>query len=53
MIRNRPLVLATLLALAALPAFAGSTEVKLKLPQRAKLDLQGRKRDCRLSRDCE
>jgi len=41
--RSRPLVLATLLALAALPAFAGSAEVKLKLPQRAKLDLQGRK----------
>ena len=40
---SRPLVLATLLALAALPAFAGSAEVKLKLPQRAKLDLQGRK----------
>lgn len=41
--RNAPLVLATLLAFAALPAFAGSVEVKLTLPQRAKLDLQGRK----------
>jgi len=28
---------------AALPAAAGSVEVKLKLPQRARLDLQGRK----------
>ena len=41
--RNRTLVLAILLSLAALPAVAGSVEVKLKLPQRAKLDLQGRK----------
>jgi hypothetical protein len=41
--RNRSLVLTFLLALAALPAFAGSVEVKLTLPQRAKLDLQGRK----------
>src|SRR5438270_7567879 len=41
--RNRSFVLATLLALAALPAFGGSVEVKLKLPQRARLDLQGRK----------
>src|SRR5689334_21398310 len=40
--RNRTLVLATLLALASVPAFAG-VEVKLTLPQRAKLDLQGRK----------
>lgn len=40
--RNRPLVLATLLTFAALPVFAG-VEVKLTLPQRAKLDLQGRK----------
>ncbi len=40
--RNRPLLFATLLTLAALPAFAG-VEVKLTLPQRAKLDLQGRK----------
>ncbi|MFY9826506.1 MAG: hypothetical protein WAM82_34405 [Thermoanaerobaculia bacterium] len=40
---HRPLVLATLLSLAALPALAGSVEVKLKLPQRARLDLQGRK----------
>lgn len=41
--RNRPLVLATLLTFAALPVFAGAVEVKLTLPQRAKLDLQGRK----------
>ena len=44
--RNRSLVLAALLTftpLTALPAFAGSVEVKLTLPQRAKLDLQGRK----------
>ena len=41
--RNRTLVLATLLSLAALPALAGSIEVKLTLPQRARLDLQGRK----------
>jgi hypothetical protein len=41
--RNRSLVLATLLAFAALPALGGSVEVKLKLPQRARLDLQGRK----------
>ncbi|HEX9941575.1 MAG TPA: hypothetical protein VGG03_06150 [Thermoanaerobaculia bacterium] len=41
--RNRTLVLATLLTLVSLPAFAGSVEVKLTLPQRAKLDLQGRK----------
>jgi hypothetical protein len=40
---HRSLVLATLLALAAVPALAGSVEVKLKLPQRARLDLQGRK----------
>jgi len=40
---HRPLVLATLLSLAALPALAGKIEVKLKLPQRARLDLQGRK----------
>ena len=40
---HRSLVLATLLSLAALPALAGSVEVKLKLPQRARLDLQGRK----------
>ncbi len=40
---HRSLVLAALLSLAALPALAGSTEVKLKLPQRARLDLQGRK----------
>jgi hypothetical protein len=43
MTRNRPLVLATLLTFAALPVFAGAVEVKLTLPQRAKLDLQGRK----------
>src|SRR4029079_2299185 len=41
--RNRSLALGALLTLAALPAFAGSVEVKLTLPQRAKLDLQGRK----------
>jgi len=41
--RSRTLVLATLLTLVSLPAFAGSVEVKLTLPQRAKLDLQGRK----------
>jgi len=40
---HRSLVLATLLSLAAVPALAGSVEVKLKLPQRARLDLQGRK----------
>ncbi len=40
---HRSLVLATLLSLAALPALAGKIEVKLKLPQRARLDLQGRK----------
>ncbi len=40
---HRSLVLAALLALAALPAVAGSVDVKLKLPQRARLDLQGRK----------
>src|SRR4051795_11091620 len=41
--RNRSLALAALLALVSLPAFAGSVEVKLTLPQRARLDLQGRK----------
>ena len=41
--RNRSLVLAALLTFTAVPAFAGSVEVKLTLPQRAKLDLQGRK----------
>ncbi len=40
---NRTLVLAGLLSLVALPALAGSVEVKLTLPQRARLDLQGRK----------
>jgi hypothetical protein len=40
---HRSLVLATLLSLAAVPALAGSVDVKLKLPQRARLDLQGRK----------
>jgi hypothetical protein len=40
---HRSLVLATLLSLVALPALAGKIEVKLKLPQRARLDLQGRK----------
>ncbi len=41
--RNRTLVLAILLTFAALPVFAGTVEVTLTLPQRAKLDLQGRK----------
>jgi hypothetical protein len=40
--RTRPLVLASLLTLAALPALAASVEVRLKLPQRARLDLTGR-----------
>lgn len=40
--RYRPLALATLLCLVSLPALA-AVEVKLTLPQRAKLDLQGRK----------
>jgi len=40
--RTRPLVLASLLTLAALPALAASVEVRLKLPQRARLDLAGR-----------
>lgn len=40
--RHSTLVLATLLSFASLPAYAG-VEVKLTLPQRAKLDLQGRK----------
>jgi hypothetical protein len=40
---HRSLVLAAVLSLAALPALAGSVDVKLKLPQRARLDLQGRK----------
>jgi hypothetical protein len=35
--------LLSLLLLAALPASAGTVEVKLKLPQRARLDLAGRK----------
>jgi hypothetical protein len=42
----RPLINATLLTLAvagaALPAHGGSVEVRLKLPQRARLNLQGR-----------
>ena len=38
--RYRPLVLATLLCLVSLPALA-AVEVKLTLPQRAKLDLAG------------
>jgi hypothetical protein len=41
--RNRSLVLAVLFTLVAAPALASSVEVKLTLPQRAKLDLQGRK----------
>src|SRR5262245_58401008 len=41
MTRYRPLAFATLLCLASLHALA-AVEVKLTLPQRAKLDLQGR-----------
>lgn len=37
------LALALLLTTLALPLFASSVEVRLKLPQRARLDLQGRK----------
>lgn len=36
-------IFAVLFCCASLPAFAGSVEVQLKLPQRARLDLQGRK----------
>lgn len=39
---SRFLTFAVLLALAALPAQGAGVEVRLKLPQRAKLDLQGR-----------
>jgi hypothetical protein len=41
--RNRSLILAIFVAFTSLPAFAGSVDVKLTLPQRARLDLQGRK----------
>lgn len=41
--RRLSFVAPLLLSLLAPPAFAGTTEVKLVLPQRAKLDLQGRK----------
>jgi TolB-like protein len=41
--RKRCYLLALALSLAALPLFAGSVEVKLKLPQRARLNLQGRR----------
>jgi hypothetical protein len=43
MIRNLSWRLALLCCLVALPLSAGSVEVKLKLPQRARLNLQGRK----------
>ena len=36
-------IFAVLFCCAAFPAFAGSVEVQLKLPQRARLNLQGRK----------
>jgi hypothetical protein len=42
-IRKRTWFLFLALALLALPLFGGSVEVKLKLPQRARLNLQGRK----------
>jgi hypothetical protein len=41
--RTRSLLLGVLFTLAAAPALASAVEVKLTLPQRAKLDLQGRK----------
>jgi hypothetical protein len=40
--RNRSLTLAAILGLAALPVLGAGVEVRLKLPQRARLDLQGR-----------
>ena len=43
MIRKRRWLLVPLLSLCALPLLAGSVEVKLKLPQRARLNLQGRR----------
>ena len=39
---RRSWVLAALAALVALPTFAASVEVKLQLPQRARLNLQGK-----------
>src|SRR6185295_5387644 len=39
----KPWTLAALAVLSALPAAASSVEVQLKLPQRARLDLKGRK----------
>jgi hypothetical protein len=41
--RKRTFLLAALATLAALPALGAALDVKLKLPQRARLDLQGRK----------
>ena len=41
--RKRSWLLVLLLGLAAVPVFASAVEVKLKLPQRARLNLQGRK----------
>jgi hypothetical protein len=41
--RRTLLLIPLVLSLQALPALAGTVEVKLVLPQRAKLDLQGRK----------
>jgi hypothetical protein len=41
--RKRSWLLLLLLGLAALPVFGAAVEVKLKLPQRARLNLQGRK----------
>ena len=43
MTRRLPLLVAALFTLASLPVLGGTQEVKLVLPQRAKLDLQGRK----------
>ncbi len=40
--RHRPLALFVLLGLAAWPLAAGTLEVRLELPQRARLDLKGR-----------
>src|SRR4051812_37489711 len=40
---HRSWTIAILLTLAALPAFADAVEVRLNLPQRARLDLKGRK----------
>lgn len=41
--QKRTAVLAVLAVLAALPVLGAAVDVKLKLPQRARLDLQGRK----------